>query len=52
MKIEQILLDEIRQNRAEIKEIKKELAVFKIKAFTFMAVVSMALNLTINKFLP
>ena len=48
MEIDKILLEEIRENRREIKEIRKELNVFKIKAFSFMAVVSFIMNLGIK----
>lgn len=50
--IQEILLEEVRLNRAEIQDIRKELAIFKMRAFGFMTLVSTVLNLTINQFLP
>jgi hypothetical protein len=51
MEIDKILLDEIRENRREIKEIRKELGIFKLKAFSFMAVVSFVMNISIKYFM-
>jgi len=48
MEVDQILLDEIRENRKEIREVKKELNVFKVRGYSFMAVISFIINVAMH----
>lgn len=45
------LLEEIRLNRQEIRELKQEFFIFKGKAFGFMAAVAVAIEIIKRKFL-